>query len=57
VQEDHSGTEYGNVCRDSKSRNYKCPKGCVKTSNKKTPFCQTSSTKKAPCRVGMKKSK
>ena len=44
---------YGDICRKRNAKGYRCPKGCFKTEDGKSPFCQSSKTNKAPCRTGM----
>ena len=49
----HPGKKkHGDVCRkSSQNKNYRCPKGCVKTPKGRRPFCQMSPSNKAPCRL------
>ena len=48
--EEHTGQKkHGDVCRRVNNKNYRCPKGCTKTSHGKSPFCQMSPTNKSPC--------
>ena len=51
--EAHRGVmNHGDVCRKSfKNRNYRCPRGCVKTRNGGRPFCQMSPSNTSPCRL------
>ena len=48
-----SNTFYGDICRRRSAKGYRCPKGCFKTEDGKSPFCQSSKTNKAPCRTGI----
>ena len=48
----HTGEKlHGDVCRKSKNKNYRCPKGCFKTPKGKSPFCQMDKSNKSPCRL------
>ena len=48
--EKHTDPQHGDVCRKV-GRNYRCPKGCFKTEDTKSPFCQTSKWNTLPCRA------
>ena len=48
VLEIPNDSQYGSLCREDGSRNYRCPRGCRKTRN--APFCVKSWNRSQPCR-------
>ena len=43
-------SRHGNVCRKRNNNNYRCPRGCKKTTNGKVPFCHERGDPRKPCR-------